>query len=73
MMNRINARIFSFFGADATKDPNFEGKEDIEIVLVTSEKLKELVLAGEFEQFTGLALLVLTDWTLGNQFISLNT
>ena len=69
MMNRNNSREFSFFGTGAVRDPEFNAKEDIEVVLVTPTDFKALVLSGEFEQYAALALLVLADWKLGNQLV----
>ena len=69
MMNRHNSREFAFLGTGAVKDPGFEGKEDTEVVLVTPIHFKELVLAGQFEQFAALALFVLADWKLGSRFV----
>ena len=69
MVNRYNSQDFAFYGIEATKHPDFEGKEDIEVVLVTPEDFKELVLSGQFEQFVAFALLVLADWKFGTCFI----
>lgn len=69
MMNRHNSWVFAFYGTGAVKDPKFEGKEDIEVVLVTSDEFKELVLSGEFEQFAAVALLVLADWKFESRFV----
>ena len=69
MMNRHNSRDFAFYGTGAVKHPKFEGKEDIEVVLVTPADFKALVLSGQFEQFPAFALLVLADWKFGTQFV----
>ena len=69
MMNRHNSRDFAFYGTGAVKCPNFEGKEDIEVVLVTPADFKTLVLSGQFEQFPAFALLVLADWKFGTRFV----
>ena len=69
MMNRYNCREFAFYGTGAVKDPEFEGKEDMEVVLVTLADFKALVLSGQFEQFAALALLVLAGWKLGSQLL----
>jgi ADP-ribose pyrophosphatase len=69
MMDRNNSHEFAFCGAGATKTPGFSAKEDTEVVLVAGVDLKALVLSGQFEQFTALALIVLADWKLGCQFI----
>ena len=69
MMNRHNSCEFAFYGTGAVKDPEFEGKEDIKVVLVTLADFKALVLSGQFEQFAALAVLVLADWKLGSEFV----
>jgi ADP-ribose pyrophosphatase len=69
MMNRHNSRVFAFYGTGAVKHPEFEGKEDFEVVLVTSADFKALVLSGEFEQLAAIALLVLADWEFGSRFV----
>lgn len=69
VMNRHNSREFAFLGTGAVKDPKFEGKEDIEVVLMPPADFKTLVLSGQFEQLAALALLVLADWKLGIQCV----
>ena len=69
MMNRHNSQDFAFYGTGAVKCPNFESKEDIEVVLVTPADFKALVLSGQFEQFAAFALLVLADWKFGSRFV----
>jgi len=69
MMNRHNSRDFAFYGTGAVKHSNFEGKEDIEVVLVTPADFKALVLSGQFEQFPAFALLVLAEWKFGSRFL----
>lgn len=69
MMNRHNSREFAFLRTGAVKDPEFEGKEDIEVVLVTPADFKALVLSEQFEQLAALAVLVLADWKFGSQFV----
>jgi ADP-ribose pyrophosphatase len=69
MMNRHNSQLFAFYGTGAVKHLEVEDKEDIEVVLVTSDEFKALVLSGEFEQFAAIALLVLADWKCGSRFV----
>ena len=69
MMNCHNSRDFAFYGTGAVRHPEFEGKEDIEVVLVTPADFKALVLSGQFEQFAAFALLVLADWKFGGHFL----
>ncbi len=68
-MIRHNSGEFAFYGTGAVKDPEFEGKEDIKVVLVTLADFKALVVSGQFEQFAALALLVLADWKLDSHFL----
>lgn len=69
MMSRYNSQDFAFYGTEAVKDPKFENKEDIEVVLVTPTDFKMLVLSGQFEQFSAFALLVLADWKFCSPFV----
>lgn len=69
MMNRHNSRVFAFYGTGAVKHLEFEDKEDIEVVLTTSDEFKALVLSDEFEQFAAVALLVLADWKFESRFV----
>ncbi len=69
MMNRHNSREFAFLGTGAVKDPEFEGKEDMEVVLVTRSDFKALVLSGQFEQLAAVAVLALADWKSGSQSV----
>jgi len=69
MVNRHNSQDFAFYGTGAVKHPEFEGKEDIETILVTPADFKALVLSGQFEQFPAFALLVLADWKFGSRFV----
>lgn len=68
MMSRNNSREFAFFGTGAVRAPEFNAKENIEVVLASAADFKALVLSGQFEQLVGLALLVLVDWKLGGHF-----
>ena len=65
MVSRLNSREFAFYGTGAARNPRFEAKEDIEVVLVSPAGFKELVVSGEFEQLAALALLVLAEWKFG--------
>ena len=69
MLSRLNSQEFAFYGTGAAKNPRFEAKEDVEVVLVTPPDFKNLVLSGQFEQFAMLALLVLADWRLDSKFV----
>lgn len=67
--NRTNSREFAFFGTAAVRRTEFTKKEEIEVILVSPSEFKALALSGQFDQLAGLAVLVLADWKLGNQFV----
>ena len=69
MVNRHNSQDFAFYGTGAVKHPEFEGKEDIETILVTPADFKALVLSEEFEPFVSLSLFMLAEWKLGVQLV----
>jgi 8-oxo-dGTP pyrophosphatase MutT (NUDIX family) len=71
-MNRNNSHEYAFCGTGAAKDPSFKGKENTQAVLVTLDDFKALVLSGQFEEFSALALLVLADWKLGSRLVELS-
>ena len=62
MASRLNARQYAFFGSGARRDPRYVSKEEIDVILASPAEMKRLVLSGDFQQFAGLALLVLADW-----------
>lgn len=65
MMNRHVCREFAFVGTGATRDPGFQPKEDIDVVLVRPPEFRAMVADGRFEQMSALALLVRAEWTCG--------
>jgi len=69
MMNRHSSQDFAFYGTGAVKHPEFEAREDFEVVLVTPTDFKGLVLSEQFEQFVAFALLALADWKFGSHFL----
>jgi hypothetical protein len=71
MMNRDNSGAFAFSGRGAARAAGFNGRKEIEVVLVPPEGFKVCVLSGRFEQFAALAVLALTGWKLGSQFVGL--
>ena len=70
MLNRHNCLLHAFFGKAAVKDPLSVPCDESEPVLVSHAEFKALVLAGAFEQYAALALLVLAEWKLGRQLVS---
>ena len=64
-VNRRNTVEHAFFAPGAVQDPNFRPKEDIEVVLVSSQEFRALVCSGRFEELAALGLLVLAEWRLG--------
>ena len=65
MASRLNARQYAFFGSGADLDRNYVSQEITDVVLASPTEMKRLVLSGDFQQFAGLALLVLADWRHG--------
>lgn len=61
MGNRSNARMFAFMGFSASRDPNFIPRENIEVLLVTFDELKALILKGKFSMLAGAALIALAE------------
>ncbi len=61
MGNRSNARMFAFLGFGASRDQNFIPREDIEVLLVTFDELKILILEGKFSMLAGAALVALAE------------
>ena len=48
MENRISAYLYPFLGTGAKQDRDFRPKEKIQVVLVTLEEFKKLLICGEF-------------------------
>jgi 8-oxo-dGTP pyrophosphatase MutT (NUDIX family) len=65
MASRLNSQQYCFLGRGAAPDPSFNRKEPIQVRLVSPKELKDLMLSGEFQQYTAFALLVLSDWRAG--------
>ena len=70
MMHRTNSKQFTFLGREAVLDPSFESQEDIEVLLVSPARFKELVTSGEFRQLAAIALPLLADWKFGTGILS---
>ncbi|MDP3731063.1 MAG: NUDIX hydrolase [bacterium] len=64
-ISRVKGQAFLFYGQDAVKDQDFEPKENIEVILLSLNKLEQLSVKGEFEQMQGLGLLLLAKWKFG--------
>jgi ADP-ribose pyrophosphatase len=68
MLDRVRSREYLFLVRDAWRDPAFEPLEEIEVVLKSPEELKQLVLAGQFEQLATLGAILLAEWKCGYRF-----
>jgi ADP-ribose pyrophosphatase len=68
-LNRSDARTYAYFAGGVVKDVDFQAKEKIEVRTISLAQYKEMMLRGEIDQFSSLALLALADWKLGKQFI----
>jgi ADP-ribose pyrophosphatase len=69
MASRHPARGYAFFGQGASRSKDFQALDHTEVVLVTTEDLKDLVRGGQFQQLAGLALLVLAEWNLHESIV----
>lgn len=69
MVNRFSSRGYFFLAQNCELDKSASLKESEEVVLVSPGELKDLVLAGEFEQMSALSLLSLAEWTAGLRLI----
>ncbi len=62
MASRSSMRSSLVFGRDAVWDARFVPKENIQVVLVSPEKLKKLILSGECRQSIVPGMLALATW-----------
>ena len=69
MANRTDSVHHGFFGQGAVRDPEFQPRENIDVVTVSPDRLKELIVGDQFQQLAGLALLGLAGWKLGHDLI----
>lgn len=67
-LNRSDARTYAFFAGGAAKDAAFQPKEDIQVMPLSVVNYRKMMLRGEIDQFSSLALLTLADWKYGTQF-----
>ena len=70
IVSRTDSRIFAFLGLGAVRDSEYVGEAGIEVVVVDPARFKALVMSGELEPFSALAMLVLADWKLGRELVS---
>lgn len=70
MVNRSSAKGFLFVAQDCRKDQKPARQKNEEVLLVSPEEFKELVLTGEFEHIPALALLSLAEWKAGLRFVA---
>lgn len=70
MMHRTNSKQFTFLARGVKLDPGFEPQEEIEVLLVSPARFKDLVTSGEFKQLAAIALPLLADWKLDARILS---
>ena len=64
-IDRAKSRAFLFYGQGAVKDGGFKSEENIKVIPVSVEKLKELSVSGRFKQMQSFALFLLAKWKFG--------
>jgi len=57
--NRLTSRCYYYYAPGVYRDPHWQAKEDIEVVLVPVAGFREFVLNGELTQPVSLALMYL--------------
>lgn len=67
MLNRHNCRLYAFLAAGVVPDVGFVASAGIDVSVVGSVTFREMVLSGAFQQYAGLALLVLAEWQAGKR------
>ena len=72
MMNRAKHRQFCFLGTGATRDKSFANPESLNVLLAKPSELKSMVKSGKFQQLAALALLVMSDWNLGTNYVEVS-
>ncbi len=68
-LNRSDARTYAFYAEKVVKDTAFEAKENIKVIPLSPVHYKRMLLSGEIDQFSSLALLTLADWKFGTHYI----
>lgn len=68
-LNRSDARTYAFYARRVVKDAAFQAKENINVIPLSPVEYKRMLLDGEIDQFSSLALLSLADWKFGTHFI----
>lgn len=69
MAHRHTNQQFAFVATGVTRDPAFQPREDIEVVLTSPEELARLVMSGRFEELAALGVLMLAHIRLGMTLI----
>lgn len=66
MMNRTESVQHGYLGRGAVRDPDFQPQEDLEVMVCPPDKLKKMILEGQFQQLAGMALIGQASWKLGH-------
>ena len=67
MMGRLTCSEHMILATDATKDPAFVPKEDIDVVELDMSELREMIMSGGFEQISAIALIFMVQEKLGRK------
>lgn len=67
MLNRHNCRLHAFLATGAASDATFVAPKNTEVAVVGGSGFRELAISGVFQQYAGLALLVLAEWQAGER------
>ena len=70
MMNRYSARDFLFFAEHSVLESCGPKEENLNVLLVSPQAFKDLVISGHFEQIPALSLLSLAEWQLGSRLVA---
>jgi len=65
LMNRLTSCEHMLLVTGARRDPAFEPRENIQVVELEPRELRQMILAGDFEQMSAFALLFLVQEKLG--------
>jgi len=70
MMNRYSARDFLFLAQHSVVDSCDPKGRNPDVLLVSPQEFKDLVVSGSFEQIPALALLSLAEWQFGLRILA---
>ena len=65
MMSRVGFREYVFFGEGGFREDGFQQDEGIETVLVSPARLAEMVLSGDFNNYSALSIVKLVEMKTG--------